>query len=66
MVDNKSMYETWKQTATYSKAHEMKEADNAEFQANSAKFYACTDHDMAVRQQDLIDNAPVDPKTLVK
>ena len=47
MAQSNPHYETWKQSASYSKGFQQTQQNQAGLDANAAKFFACTDSDMA-------------------
>ena len=61
-----SHYETWKQSATYSKQFTTTQSQNAELEEAATKFFACTDRDMAEYRAEQERNRPADPQALIK
>ena len=66
MAQSNPHYETWKQTASYSQKFQQTQQQQFGVEDATAKFFACTDRDMAEYREEQERNRPIDPKTLIK
>eukprot|EP00347_Sterkiella_histriomuscorum_P023575 403334117 len=66
MASSNPYYETWKQTATYSRGFQQQQNQDEEYKQNAEKFWSCTQDDWELKQQQLQEQRAYDPKALVK
>ncbi|CDW91627.1 UNKNOWN [Stylonychia lemnae] len=66
MASSNPYYEEWKQGATYSRQFQQTMKQDQEYQDNQNKFWACTEDDWQVRQQQLQEERAYDPKATIK